>query len=239
MTNHIKHKLIGVYFNALLLLFSLLFLPNLLVGQDIKEPIFFSAADKSELQFFLEDTYIFGGINSSGIYYSNNFRNLNYTPGFNFGIEHHRPLKGKVFLSTGINYSQRGFLYNPAPFELRAQNYYLDFPIQTAFELPVFRNLDFRIFFGASVGIRTHTTTSNNLETLSGGYEPPFLYEPDRFNRFDLGWNFGLSAEYNNFIFRFRSYSGFFKLDPKDIGMLNSFQFEVGYFLFRKIYSRP
>jgi hypothetical protein len=240
MVNKKNNFLRSVSTHGLSLIFAFSFhVLELSAQNESKDPVFFSAADKSELQFFLEDTYLFGGINSSGIFYSNNFRHLSYIPGFNFGVEHYRPLKGKVFLSTGINFSQRGFLYHPAPFEVRAHNYYLELPVQTAFEIPIFRHLDFRIFFGASAGVRTHTTSSSNLESLSETYSPPFLYEPERFSRFDFGWNFGLSAEYNNFIFRFRSFSGFSKLDPKDQGMMNSFQFEVGYFLFRKIYSRP
>lgn len=193
----------------------------------------FSALDKSKLSFFLDDTYILGGVGISSVYYSNNFRELGYTPNFVFGIEQYLPLGTKSFLSTGLNVGQRNFYYsrqNPVQFN----NLYLDLPVTTAWELPILRSLDLRLLIGASVGVRLNTQVSGDYALLQ---EHPqfFNYNVDDFHRMDFGWTFGLSAEYRNFLFRLRSYSGFIKIDRKDQGMLNSFNFEVGYFLFRGI----
>ena len=118
-------------------------------AQDISpDTLTFSSLNKSKLSFILDDTYFIGGINTSGIYYSNNFRNLSYKPGLSFGIEQYFPLQGKVFLSSGLSISQRNFSFLKEEPRIEVNNLYLDLPLTAAFELPVMRNLDFRIFLG-------------------------------------------------------------------------------------------
>ena len=206
--------------------------------ENSKDTIIFSALNKSKLQFFLDDTYFFGGIATTGIYYSNNFRDLKYTNGFVLGIEQYFPLSGKVFLSTGINISQRNFIHLKKSPNIRINNLYLDVPVTTAFELPILRNLDFRLILGANIGFRTNSTIKGDYHLILENNPDVFIYNKNDFHRIDFGWIFGLSAEYKNFIFRFRSYSGFVKLDNKDQGMLNSFNFEIGYFLFRSFNNK-
>ncbi|MFN6944370.1 MAG: outer membrane beta-barrel protein [Cytophagaceae bacterium] len=216
----------------------LLFLVAALSYAQDQEPdtLKFSALEKSKLSFFLDDTYILGGIATSSVYYSNNFRELGYSPGYVFGVEQYLPLGGKSFLSSGLNISQRNFSYsrhNPTRFN----NLYLDIPVSTAWELPVLRNLDLRLLIGALVGVRLNSQASGNYGLLTANPQL-FNYNVDDFHRIDFGWTFGLSAEYRNVLFRLRSYSGFIKIDRKDQGMLNSFNFEIGYFLFRSLNSR-
>ncbi|WP_026999965.1 hypothetical protein [Eisenibacter elegans] len=94
------------------------------------------------MSFILDDTYFIGGVNSSGIYYSNNFRNLSYKPGFSLGVEQYFPLKGKVFLSSGFNISQRNFSFLKEEPNIEVNNLYLDLPLTAAFELPNYTFLD-------------------------------------------------------------------------------------------------
>ncbi|KFD40321.1 hypothetical protein AT05_01700 [Schleiferia thermophila str. Yellowstone] len=222
-----------------------LFLPILILtlyytkAQDItKDILTFASLKKSRLSFILSDTYLIGGLNTSGIYYSNNFRKLSYKSGFSIGVEQYFPLKGKVFLSTGIITSQRNFSYWKEKPRIEINNLYLDIPITTAFELPILRNLDFRIFFGAVTAIRLNSYILGDYCTLLNQNSNIFLYQKSDFHSIDFGWHFGLSTEYKNILFRIRSFSGFVKFDYKDQGMMNSFNIEIGYFLFRRTNKR-
>ncbi|GMQ27525.1 outer membrane beta-barrel protein [Algoriphagus confluentis] len=195
----------------------------------------FSSLNKSSLSFILDDTYLIGGVNSSGIYYSNSFRDLSYRPGFSFGLEQYFPLKGKVFLSSGFNFSQRNFSYLKNQPGIDVSNFYLDLPITAAIELPIMRDLDFRIFFGAVIAFRLNSKINGDYDAVLNQNPDAFIYESSDFHSGDFGWHFGLSAEYKRVLFRLRSYSGFVKFDNKDQGMISSFNFEVGYFLFRSM----
>jgi hypothetical protein len=199
------------------------------------DTLLFSALNKSKIQFILDDTFLFGGMTSSGVYYSNNFRELSYRNGLVFGVEQYLPLKGKVFLCIGLNVSQRNFSYLKNTPNINVNNLYLDVPITSAFELPILKNLDFRLLFGANIGVKMKSNLNGDYDLILNSNPNTFIYDVNDFNKFDFGWTFGLSAEYKDFIFRLRSYSGFIKFDKKDQGMLNSFNFEVGYFLFRTL----
>lgn len=195
----------------------------------------FSSLNKSKLSFLLDDTYLFVGVNTSGIYYSNHYRNLSNKPGYSAGVEQYLPLRGNVLITTGLVVSQRNFQYTKDPNSAEVKNTYLDLPIRAAFELPVLRKLDFRIFFGANVATRLTSEINREKQESFTDIDPDeFSYKLDDFNRMDFGWNFGFSAEYRNFNFRIQSFSGFIKVDKKDQGMLNSFSMDVGYFIFRR-----
>ncbi len=193
----------------------------------------FPSLNKSKWFFILEDTYLFGGVNASGIYYSNHFRNLSYQPGFIGGIEQYFPLKGRVFLGTGVNISQRNFAYAPSSPGIEVSSLYLDVPMTAAIELPVMRNLDFRLLLGANVGFRLHSNVLGAYEDVIQQHPDALVYQTNDFHTVDFGWHFGLSAEYKNLLFRLRSFSGFTKFDQKEQGMMSSFSVELGYFLFR------
>lgn len=195
----------------------------------------FWSLNKSKLYLILDDTYFIGGVNTSGIYYSNNFRNLSYKPGFSFGVEQYFPLKGKVFLSTGIHIGQRNFYFLKEEPRIEVKNLYLDLPLTAAFELPIMRNYDFRIFLGTVFAFRLKSKIKGNYDEIINQNPNVFIYQNHDFHSVDFGWHFGLSAEYRNILFRIRSYSGFVKFDQKDQGMMSSFNFEIGYFLFRGI----
>lgn len=195
----------------------------------------FSSLKKSKLSFILDDTYVVGGVNTAGIYYSNNFRNLSYKTSYMFGVEQYFPLKGKIFLSSGLIFGQRNFLFLKEESGIEVKNLYLDLPLTAAFELPVMRNLDFRIFFGTMVAFRLNSQIVGDYDKLLNQNPNVFVYKTNNFHSMDFGWHFGFSTEYKNILFRLRSYSGFVKLDNQDQGMMNSFNFEIGYFLFRQI----
>lgn len=201
--------------------------------QNLTDSLTFSALNKSRWQFFLDDTYLFAGINTSGIYYSNHSRQLSHSAGYTIGIDQYIPVSPQVFLTTGINFSNRNFSYLKHNPSISVKNYYLDIPIVTAFELPVLKRFDFRLLLGANMGMRLHSRVEGNYDQIRNLHPDAFVYNTSDFHRFDFGWQFGLSAEHRNFLVRARSYSGFVKLDKKEQGMLSSFNFELGYFLFR------
>lgn len=204
------------------------------VAQDVYPDTFsFPSLNKSRWSFILEDTYVFGGVNTSGIYYSNHFRDLSYKPGFTGGIEQYFPLKGRVFLSAGVNVSQRNFVYTPSSPGVEVNSLYLDVPMTAAIELPVMRSIDFRMLLGANVGFRLHSNVIGAYEDLVQQQPDVMVYQTSDFHSVDFGWHFGLSAEYKNILFRVRSFSGFTKFDQKEQGMMSSLSVELGYFLFR------
>jgi len=195
----------------------------------------FSALNKSSLSFIMDDTYIFGGINKSGIYYSRHFRDLSHGTGYSFGFEQYFPYKRKLFLNAGIGLNQMRFNYGYNDEFVKINNLYLQVPLTAAYELPILKDYDFRLLLGFVIGVRLNSI-------INGDYDKLLLERPDLlvftkadFHRGDVGWQFGLSAEHNNFIFRLRSYSGFIKFDKKDQGMQSSFNLEIGYFLFRSL----
>jgi hypothetical protein len=197
----------------------------------------FSSLKKTKLQYILDDTYIFGGFTSSSIYYSNYFRHQGKGNGMVLGIEQYFPLTGKVFISTGFNVTQRNTTYLKNSANISVNNFYLDVPVTSAFELPIFRNFDLRLLIGANTGLRLNSAIKGNYENIEN-QSKIMVYNKNDFHRLDFGWAVGVSAEYRNVLFRFRCHSGFIKLDKKDQGMLNSLQMEVGYFLFRGINNR-
>jgi hypothetical protein len=221
--------------NIILVIFLIIISLSIKAQENQNDTIRFTALNKSKLAFFLDDTYFFGGITSSGIYYSKYFRELSYEPGLVFGVEQYFPLGGKAFLSTGLNFVQRNFSYLKKEPNIRVNNLYLDIPVATAFELPVLRNFDLRLILGANIGARLHSRVNGNYEMILENNPDVFLYNVNDLSSLDFGWTFGLSAEYRNLLFRFRSYSGFVKYDRKDQGMLSSFNIEIGHFLFRNL----
>lgn len=201
----------------------------------LSDTLTFTALNRTKLQSFLDDTFIYGGINYSGIYYSNLFRNLHYLPGVTFGAEQYLPFGRKSIISIGINAEQRSFLFRPTHQDIRIKNWFLNIPFSSSFELPALRQYDFRILLGANASVRLKSGISGNYSALLNSNPDVFLYRTSDFQRFDFGWMFGISAEHHHVILRLRSYSGFAKFDRKDQGMLSSFHFEAGYFLFRNL----
>lgn len=197
----------------------------------------FAALARSKVSFFLDDTYLMGGVNLGGVSYSNHARNLSYGIGPVFGIEQYFPLSGKVFLTAGINASQLNFRYSVEPGQVEASSWYLNIPISTAWELPIWRRYDFRIMLGAFVGMRLDSEV-NGYENFPAESSDYFIYDTSDFNRFDVGWSFGASMEHRNVIVRIRSFTGFINIDKKDQGIINTFNLEIGYFLFRSLSSK-
>lgn len=192
----------------------------------------FQETERSFLSFLLDDTYLVGGVIMSGIYYSNNYRNLTYKPGFMIGAEYFIPIQASILASTGFNINQRNFAYKAYTNTIRYQNLYLDIPLTVSYPLPISRKYDVRLLLGGYGSVRLHTRQKGQYPE---GFhnDDNFIYSPNNFRRLDFGWLFGVSVEYSRYIARIRSFSGFIKLDPKDQGMLNCFNLELGYFLFR------
>jgi hypothetical protein len=193
----------------------------------------FGTHKRSKISYILDDTYVTGGMNRSGIYMSKHFRDLGHQTGFHFGIEQYYPLLGKAFLISGIQYSQRNFVYRPLGNSVFVSNGFIDIPIVAGFELPVFREYDLRLLLGGQVGVRAHSSVRGDYEAITLQMPRAMVYESPHFRRFDMGYQYGLSAEVANFLVRVRIYTGLNNLDRRDQGMLSSFHLDCGYFLFR------
>lgn len=220
--------------HSIFLLCSLL--PGFLLAQNEEvDTMSFSLSEGvGKYTLFLDDTYFVAGGALSGIYYSNNFKHLSYTTGYFIGVEQYFPLPGKLFANAGLNFSNRPFLHNYSnESNIRINNYFIDLPISTAYELPTLRNMDLRLILGLFGSLRLGSSVS---ESYPGWYiddAAGFIYETSEFKRTDFGWVFGASMEYKNYLIRLRCFSGWNNLQIGEQGMLNSFTMDFGYFFFR------
>jgi hypothetical protein len=183
----------------------------------------------SKLPYFMDDLMIIGGLNRSGLYFSDNFRDLSYGSGFQLGIEGFLPLGNITFFDYGIQYAQRNFKHDSN--DILFKNHFLEFPIYVSFALPELRRIDWRFFLGTQLTYRLSSSQSGSYVLLDSN---TFTFDPQRFKRLDGGMTFGLSAEANDIYMRVRSFVGVNNLDRNDQGAMNAFYIEVGYFLFRK-----
>jgi hypothetical protein len=224
----IRHELRFIMFFTLAQI-SLIFSVN---AQEI-DTMVFSSLPKDKYSLLLDDTYIISGLNFSGLYYSKNFRQLSYAPSYFVGIEQYFPSKGKFFTSFGLNVSNRPFRHHTPQNALIFNNLYADVPLSFSYELPVFRNFDFRFIVGGFFSLRLASWTRSSYSDSFLDDPSNFAYNTADFKRTDFGWHFGLSAEHKNYIFRLRCLSGFNNLDRREQGMINGLSMEMGYFLFR------
>jgi hypothetical protein len=183
------------------------------------------------LPYFMDDIQIIAGANFSGIFFSSNYRNLTYLPGYQVGIEKYFPMARTLFISVGPHYTQRNFKHKID--NVRFTNHYLDLPIFFSFELPEFRSIDFRFVLGTQLSYRISSNQFGEYSTETLNNPDAYTYKTGNLNSFDIGWAFGLSAEYKNIFFRLRSYIGTTNIAKKEPGTLNSFNLDVGYFIFR------
>lgn len=183
----------------------------------------------SNLPYFMDDLMFIGGLNRSGLHYSNEFRNLRVGNGWNFGIENYYPLLPKTFFHYGLNFSRHTFTHYNFDIQLRQ----LNVPLIMAYELPVFRNFDFRFLLGGQLSF--FRRGGYNIPSTVTPQDGILIFDGYDYQRFDLGMCFGLSMEYNDLYGRIRNYTGTRKLIPNDTGMLNSWHIEIGYFPFRKL----
>lgn len=189
----------------------------------------------AQLPYFMDDIQLIGGLNTAGLYMSDNYRNLSYAKGFQFGLESYIPVGQIIFFNYGVHFSQRNFMYKDDLFK----NNFIDIPLYVSYELPVLKSVDLRFFLGWQFSYRLSSVSDQRyFEEGGSGNE---YYKVDDFNRFDTGWTFGLSGEYKSIFFRARSYVGLGGISPTTIidgktnikGTFNSIGLEAGYFLFR------
>lgn len=186
------------------------------------------------VSYLLYDTYIVAGLNTGGIYYSNEFRELSRRPGFHMGLEQYIPMKRIMFLSAGLHYSQRNFQHRVSS-QVNFISHYLDVPLYASFELPILKDFDMRFMLGVQAGVRLSSTQKGAYGEAYLADDARFVYSTSDFQRIDGGWSFGVSFERANFMLKLRSYMGFFKVDVKDQGMMHTLNLDVGYFIFRPI----
>lgn len=207
---------------------------------------FLSNVNWGNLPYEFDDVMLVAGLNLSSLNFSNYFRELGTVGGFQIGAEGYYPIGEKIFFHTGLMYARTGFLHRD--FDVRINNHQLVVPFLFAYELPVFRSYDWRIFFGGQFSYNVGFSSFGNYPE-EGNF---FRYQTDEMNRFDMGLNFGLSMERDAYYLRLRGYFGTVKVtngifpgerDPEtnpyggigDTGMMQAFFVEFGYFLFRPL----
>jgi hypothetical protein len=189
------------------------------------------------LPFVFDDIMVVGGINQSGLHFSNQYRELSTIGGWQLGAEGYYPIGERLFLVTGAGYAQSGMQH--AEHDVRIRFHQINVPVLFAYELPVLRSFEWRLFLGTQF---SYTTSADQ----SGVYPEDgmmFRYNIDDINRMGFGFTFGLSWEHRDFYLRLRGYMGMVKrftnLHPEtqigDTGMMQTFQIEFGYFLFRPL----
>jgi hypothetical protein len=184
----------------------------------------------TNLPYFMDDLMFIGGLNRSDLHYSEDFKNIRVANGWNIGVENYYPLIPKAFLHYGLNISRQSFTHFGHSVNIRQ----LNLPLIMAYELPVFRNFDFRFLLGGQLSFFRRGEYEFG-QTVTPDFN--LLFDDRNFQSFDFGMNFGLSMEYNDFYGRLRNYTGTRKLDLTDTGMLSSWHIELGYFPFRKLRS--
>ena len=204
---------------------------NLLKKDTIQRaPPAFEKRSIEALPYIMDDFMFIGGLNQSILAYSIAHRDIKYRGGFQVGFEVYTPISNKSFLHGGLMLAQRGF-------ELRLNKFYtyrLEIPVIVAYELPEFRKIDFRFILGAQFATQVaHEQILDSSDVLND------RYFSDQFKPLDIGFTAGLSAEYRDIFLRFRGTIGANNLVKYDSATIASFQFEIGYFLFRKFRSIP
>jgi len=184
----------------------------------------------NNLPYFMDDLMLIGGLNQSTLAYSKEHRDISYRGGFQIGFENYTPITEKGFMHFGLMYAQRGF-------RLRENNFFshrLEAPLIFAYELPEFRNFDFRFLLGTQISVQVASSeTGEFLEDFD------YRYRSNDFNKFDFGFTAGISGEYRDYYLRMRTYFGANSLIKNDSATIAFFQFEFGYFLFRKLRAIP
>lgn len=196
---------------------------------DAEEKTFFQRLKAGQFPYFLDDVMFIVGLNRSGLYYSQHYRDLDYKGGFTIGLEGYSPVFDKATFHYGIIFSQLGFYQKSS--DITFDTYHLEFPVFLAYELPAFRQFEWRLIIGSQINYRVGSDQSGPYMVFNP--EETFIYNTRGFRRMDWGFAFGLSAEYNNFYIRLRSFSGVVKLVRQDQAMMNSWTMEIGYFIFR------
>jgi hypothetical protein len=186
---------------------------------------------KTRLPFFMDDIMLVGSINQSGVFFSSNYRNLGYQTAFTVGAEKYLPMPRILFISTGLHYSQRNLRHKVN--NVIFTNHYIDIPAFFSFEIPELKSIDFRFLVGTHISFKLKTNQINEYTSDNLNNHEIIKYSPSDFNLFDIGWTFGVSAEYKNILFRLRSYIGTTNIIKGDPGSMNSINLDIGYFIFR------
>lgn len=189
------------------------------------------------LPYYINDIYLIGGLNQSGIFWSYNHRDLSYSGGFQANIESYVPLMRKAFFNYGFGYAQRRFNHHVSTINGRKQvqfvNHIIEIPLYFSYELPIIPDVDFRFLLGTQLSFRLNSSQRNPYPELTEMMPNQFIYDVAKFKNFDFGMLFGLSGEYKDFFLRFRSYVGVVNLTSTETGMFNSFYIDFGYFFLR------
>lgn len=208
-----------------------------------KETFFKRYAERYKLDnlpYFYDDVMIIGGINQSSLHFSNRYKELGVKGGWSLGIEGYYPILERAFLVSGINFAQVGFAHKEYDVDFTLSQ--INIPILVAYELPVLRDFDWRLFLGTQISLYTGGRADGEYTDTDGDLDM-FRYDLDDLTPFDFGFSFGLSWERSNYYLRLRGYMGVMKrfatLDPNtgvgDMGMMQSFSIEFGYLLFRPL----
>ena len=205
-----------------------------LIPQDIESirTLKIGNLDLRNLPYEFDDIMLVVHGNRTGLQFSKDYKNLNYSNGFGIGLEAIVPVVEKIFFHYGLIYSSHNFTQNSGVNELRFNQQFLEVPTMFAWEMPIFRQWDWRIHLGAN------TRYMLKAQRTSGEYiegENWVVFDENEFWRWDLHFNFATSIERYNCYLRLRGTFGTFPLFSGATESRAGFYLDFGYFLFRNL----
>lgn len=213
------------------LLLCLIFGP----AQSQTEPPTFWQKAKQSLRYAKEDVNLGFGINSSGIYTSKYRRELSMGTGFQAFAGAYLPYADNMFVHAQLGVSYQQFQHQAGANKLNFDLLFIELPIFISAQLPMSDKLETRFLLGWQSNLLVHASQRGQYPDYWNDDDSRLTYNTADFMRVDFGLYFGFAAEYKRWMFRASSHVGINSLINTDTGMLNTYKFEIGYFLFRKL----
>ena len=186
------------------------------------------------LNILKEDMYVGGGTNFSGVYMSKYRTNTNMSLGMQGFVGFYFPYTDNLFFHGQLGMASQNFTHTTPNEQIQVTLSSIELPIFVSALLPISTKLETRLIVGWQGNwiFRTKNSAAYSPEWSSNPNS--ILYNPERMMTHDFGFYFGIGAEYGRWLVRATGYTGINNLVKNDTGMINTWKFDVGYFIFRK-----
>jgi hypothetical protein len=181
------------------------------------------------LHYASEDTYVFGGLNAFNLLHSNQFRDLDFGWGYNFGVIGYTPLQKKSYLNIGLQIQYARFKHSTPLFEEWPQFFKGSIPLYVSYDLPSPPKTQVKIQFGTQVDYLFFA----GKKSVIVPQEEAFRFDLNQLKRFHFNYRIGLQMEYSPFIIETFYVHSLNKMFRNDIGVPNQFCINIGYFFKR------
>jgi len=184
---------------------------------------------KEFVQYVSEDTYVFGGTNAFNLLQSNQFRNLDFGWGYNFGVIGYTPLQKKSYFNIGVQAQYTRFKHSFYNKTEEPQFFKLGVPIYFSYDLPSFPKTQIKLQLGTQIDYILFAAK----QSVFSPNEVDFIFDNNQLKRLHLNYRIGLQIELSPFIFETFYVHSLNKMFRNDIGVPNQFCFNIGYFFKR------